>query len=184
MNVILFVALPSELPKELVPNGIDVVYTGVGKVNAAIKATETLKELSPLETIVINYGSAGAGEGMFNQLFMCKKFIQKDIDVRPFAKKTITPFDDVVYPKLSNGDELSFGDGDYCHTQDKFDKNPQGICDMEAYSIAKVCKIYGFDFTAYKYISDNGNPDDWSENHNKGIQQFLEILNSIHISSI
>ena len=75
MKVILFVALASELPKELVPNGIDVVYTGVGKVNAAIKATETLKELSPSETIVINYGSAGAGEGMFNQLFMCKKFI-------------------------------------------------------------------------------------------------------------
>jgi len=184
MKVILFVALPSELPKELVPNGIEVHYTGVGKINAAIKATEILKDLSPSDTIVINYGSAGAFEGMFGQLFKCKTFVQNDIDARPFAKKTITPFDDIVYPKLSNGDEISFGTGMVCYTQDKFEKKPYEICDMEAYSIAKVCKIYGFDFTSYKYISDNGNPDDWSENHNKGIQQFLEILNSIHISSI
>jgi adenosylhomocysteine nucleosidase len=176
MRIKLFVALPSEFPKNLEPLGVDVIYTGVGKINAAIKATEILKELSPSETIVINYGSAGAGESMFNQLFMCKNFIQKDIDARPFAKKTITPFDDVVYPKLGNDTEISFGDGNYCHTQDKFDKNPQGICDMEAYSIAKVCKIYGFDFTSYKYISDNGDPIDWVQNHKKGIDLFLQKL--------
>jgi len=47
---------------------------------------------------------------------------------------------------------------------------------MESYSIAKVCKIYGFDFTAYKYVSDSGNPDDWQVNHNKGIEMFLNKL--------
>jgi adenosylhomocysteine nucleosidase len=51
------------------------------------------------------------------------------------------------------------------------------ICDMEAYSLAKVCKIYGFDFTSYKYVSDSGNPSDWEKNHNKGIQLFLNELN-------
>ena len=35
----LFVALETELPKELIPAGVDVYYTGVGKINAAIKAT-------------------------------------------------------------------------------------------------------------------------------------------------
>jgi len=50
------------------------------------------------------------------------------------------------------------------------------VYDMEAYSIAKVCKIYGFDFTAYKYVSDSGNPDDWETNHNKGIELFLKAL--------
>ena len=69
MKVILFVALPSELPKELVPNGIDVVYTGVGKVNAAIKATETLKDLDPTDVVVINYGSAGGHAVMVGNLF-------------------------------------------------------------------------------------------------------------------
>ena len=184
MKVILFVALPSELPKELVPNGIDVVYTGVGKVNAAIKATETLKDLDPKDVVVINYGSAGGPEAFVGNLFKCKTFVQRDMDARPFAKETVTPFDTIIYPRLDNNECINFGTGLTCHTQDKFEKKPLAVYDMESYSIAKVCKIYGFDFTAYKYISDNGNPDDWSENHNKGIQQFLEILNSIHISSI
>ena len=34
MRIKLFVALPSEFPKGLEPMGVDVIYTGVGKVNA------------------------------------------------------------------------------------------------------------------------------------------------------
>jgi adenosylhomocysteine nucleosidase len=176
MKVILFVALPSELPKELVPNGIDVVYTGVGKVNAAIKATETLKDLNPKDVVVMNYGSAGGHAVMVGNLFKCKTFIQNDMDARPFVDKTKTPFDN----------ETLMGDIDFnglgyniCYTQDHFQTTPSVICDMEAYSIAKVCKIYGFDFTAYKYVSDNGNPDDWEMNHNKGIEMLLNQLKNM-----
>ena len=174
MKVILFVALPSELPKELVPNGIDVVYTGVGKVNAAIKATETLKDLDPKDVMVMNYGSAGGHAVMVGNLFKCKTFIQNDMDARPFADKTKTPFDN----------ETLMGDIDFnglgynkCYTQDHFQTIPSVICDMEAYSIAKVCKMYGFDFTAYKYISDAGDSTDWEENHRKGTYLFLKQLN-------
>jgi adenosylhomocysteine nucleosidase len=173
MKTILFVALPSELPKELVPNGIHVVYTGVGKVNAAIKATETLKDLDPKDVTVINYGSAGGHEVMVGSLFKCKTFIQRDMDARPFAEKTITPFDNEIV--MGNIDFNGLG-YNICYTQDHFETIPSVICDMEAYSIAKVCKIYGFDFTAYKYVSDNGNPGDWEANHNKGIELFLEAL--------
>jgi len=176
MRIKLFVALPDEFPLNMAPMGVDVIHTGVGKINAAIKATQILENLSPADTIVINYGSAGAYEGMVGQLFKCKTFVQNDFDARPFVKKTITPFDDIVYPKLSNGDAISFGTGAVCYTQDKFEKKPSEICDMEAYSIAKVCKIYGFDFTSYKYISDSGNHEDWLENHNKGIALFLQKL--------
>jgi nucleoside phosphorylase len=50
---------------------------------------------------------------------------------------------------------------------------------MEAYSIAKVCKIYGFDFRAYKYISDGGDIDEWEVNHSKGKELFVAELNKI-----
>jgi adenosylhomocysteine nucleosidase len=176
MRIKLFVALPSEFPKGLEPMGVDVIYTGVGKVNAAIKATEILKDLSPSETIVINYGSAGASGDLIGCLVKCKNFVQQDMDAKPFVKKTITPFDDITYPKISDVSALSFGTGLICYTQDKFEKKPAEINDMEAYSIAKVCKIYGFDFTAYKYISDSGNHTDWENNHNKGIELFLQKL--------
>ncbi len=173
MNVILFVALENEFPKEKAPAGVKVVYTGVGKVNAAIRATETLKDLDPKDVTVINYGSAGGHANMVGSLFKCKTFVQNDMDARPFADKTITPFDNEIV--MGNIDFNGLG-YNICYTQDHFQTTPSVICDMEAYSIAKVCKIYGFDFTAYKYVSDSGNPDDWEANHNKGIELFLKSL--------
>ena len=173
MKVILFVALPSEFPKEKAPFGVEIIYTGVGKVNAAIKATETLKDLDPTDTTVINYGSAGGHSVMIGNLFKCKTFVQNDMDARPFAEKTVTPFDDNSLSGTIDFNGLGYN---ICYTQDHFETIPSVICDMEAYSIAKVCKIYGFDFTAYKYISDSGNPDDWEMNHDKGIELFLKAL--------
>ena len=48
--------------------------------------------------------------------------------------------------------------------------------DMEAYSIAKVCKIFGFDFVAYKFVSDDGNADEWEQNHMNGADLFMRVL--------
>jgi adenosylhomocysteine nucleosidase len=178
MKVILFVALPSEFPKELVPNGVDIHYTGVGKINAAIKATEVLNGLDPKETIVINYGSAGSNLEK-NHIYKCVKFLQGDINAEPIAQNGVTPFDEIIYPNLET--EITFiGNGHICCTQDKFEKNPNGnlIYDMEAYSIAKICKLNEFYFASFKFISDSGDMDDWTENHNKGIHAFSQLLNS------
>lgn len=179
----LFVALESELPRDKVPEGVDVYYTGVGKVNAAIKATEILSSFKKFGThynnvLVMNYGSAGSNSVPKGTLVECKRFIQNDMNT-PFAKQYQTPFDDLVYPELKDSIILEFGDGEICNTQDKFEDTPEGIVDMESYSIAKVCKIYGFDFVAYKYISDDGDVNEWNENHSKGIDKFLSIINQL-----
>jgi adenosylhomocysteine nucleosidase len=177
-HIILFVALESELPKELIPDGVSVYYTGVGKVNAAIKATEVLSGLLPnFNATVLNYGSAGSNTIPKGTLADCRYFIQNDMDT-PFGKTHETPFDSEIYPEIKEP-TIEFGSGYVCRTQDKFEDNPQGIFDMEAYSIAKVCKIYGFDFRAYKYISDGGDVDEWEENHSKGKELFIEELKKI-----
>ena len=177
-HIILFVALESELPKELVPSNVSVYYTGVGKVNAAIKATEVLAGLNgglhSFDTIVLNYGSAGSKTIPKGILARCKYFVQNDMNT-PFGKPHETPFDNLLYPEIKEA-AIEFGSGYVCRTQDRFEDNPQGIFDMEAYSIAKVCKIYGFNFTAYKYISDGGDVGDWQDNHQKGAELFLEEL--------
>lgn len=182
-KIILFVALESELPKDRIPDDVKVYYTGVGKVNAAIKATEVLyaaynygTETSD-NTLVLNYGSAGSTTIPKGTLVDCSYFIQQDMNT-PFGEKYTTPFDELIYPDLVDA-PIQFGVGYVCRTQDKFETKPKGIFDMEAYSIAKVCKIYGFDFRAYKYISDGGDTTDWNENHSNGIDKFLEILNEI-----
>jgi adenosylhomocysteine nucleosidase len=177
-HIILFVALESELPTELVPPNVSLYYTGVGKVNAAIKATEVLSGLLPnFNATVLNYGSAGSNTIPKGTLADCRYFIQNDMNT-PFGKTHETPFDSEIYPEIKEP-TIEFGSGYVCRTQDKFEDNPQGIFDMEAYSIAKVCKIYGFDFRAYKYISDGGDIDDWEENHSKGKELFVAELNKI-----
>jgi adenosylhomocysteine nucleosidase len=180
MKTVLFVALESELPKELIPAelDIDIHYTGVGKVNSAIVATKVLSDYDPNETIVINYGSAGGPKKYRNKLYRCDKFRQGDIDCRPLSELGQTPFETILwntecidfdYEKIENGFE--------CITADQFITNPTGIHDMEAYSIAKVCKLRQFDFVSYKWISDSGDHNDWDVNHSKGISKFIKILN-------
>ena len=181
-HIILFVALESELPQELVSPNVSVYYTGVGKVNAAIKATEVILGFrmggwKPDDVVVLNYGSAGSNTIPKGTLADCRYFIQNDMNT-PFGKTHETPFDSEIYPEIKEP-TIEFGSGYVCRTQDKFEDNPQGIFDMEAYAIAKVCKIYGFDFRAYKYISDGGDVDEWEENHSKGKELFVEQLNKI-----
>ncbi len=180
MHIKLFVAIPSELPMDTCPEGVELVYTGVGKVNAAISATQHLMHLNPRNTVVLNYGSAGSAVHPVLTMLTCKKFQQADMDARPLMEhKGHTPFDELLYPHVER-DIIVFDDaGAVCTTQDTFQQKPEyEVNDMEAYGIAKVCRIFGFDFTAYKFISDSGDGNDWEENHHLGIQQFLDILNN------
>lgn len=181
-KIILFVALESELPPDRVPDSVDVYYTGVGKVNAAIKATEVLCHarsygVHTSDTLVVNYGSAGSNTTPMGTLIECRSFLQNDM-ITPFGGKYSTPFDEVFYPQLREP-VITFGDGYLCKTQDKFEDTPDGIFDMEAYAIAKVCKMNRFEFVSYKYISDDGDSNEWDVNHNKGIDKFLDILNKL-----
>ena len=92
-KIILFVALESELPKDKIPMDVEVHYTGVGKVNAAIKATEVLYNLDKQnEVLVLNYGSAGSNTIPKGTLVDCSYFIQYDMNT-PFNKKYNTAFD-------------------------------------------------------------------------------------------
>ena len=86
-----------------------------------------------------------------------------------------TPFDPISTITMSNK-------GYTCGTGDKFVKNKLDlecdIVDMEAYALAKVCKIHKIKFKCYKYISDYANHDssnDWIENCNKGASHFLSL---------
>ena len=45
-NTLILVALEEELPKEMIPSW-NVVYTGVGKVNAALKGSEYVASYKP-----------------------------------------------------------------------------------------------------------------------------------------
>jgi adenosylhomocysteine nucleosidase len=160
----------------------DVLYTGVGKVNATYKLTELLTRVYGKDRfdLVINYGTAASKT--YSGLVDCTKFIQRDMDATPMGLKIgETPFDnepsmiDFSHIKNPIGKNLT------CYTGDSFvtDIQYMDVVDMEAYALAKTCRNFGIDFVSYKYISDDGNVDDWEKNCGKGTKEFKKLLNEI-----
>ena len=157
----------------------DVLYTGVGKVNATYKLTELLTRVYGKDRfdLVINYGTAASKT--YSGLVDCTKFIQRDMDATPMGLKIgETPFDnepsmiDFSHIKNPIGKNLT------CYTGDSFvtDIQYMDVVDMEAYALAKTCRNFGIDFVSYKYISDDGNADDWEKNCSKGFVEFKKVL--------
>ena len=151
-------------------------HTGVGKINASIKLMELINLHKPSQ--VINYGTAGSLKSEINGLVECTTFIQHDMDARGLLNFKLgeTPFDAISTITISN-------EGYTCGTGDSFVKSQLEIAcdivDMEAYALAKVCKIHDIEFKCYKYISDYANDDssyDWIANCHKGANHFLSLF--------
>ena len=55
------------------------------------------------------------------------------------------------------------------------------VVDMEAYAIAKVCKLENIEFKCFKYISDNADENadhDWNKNLAKGASTFASLISA------
>ena len=171
-NTLIAVALEDELPTHLVA-GWNVLYTGVGKVNAAIAATEAVLEMRPIH--LINYGTAGALNPSITGLNRVNHIVQRDMDVRPLGLDLgRTPFDPTGHIDLG-GPGVSLGTGDHFVTTPP--ELVTDIVDMEAYALAKVARLFSIHFQCWKYISDNANDDaadHWAENVAKGARAFVD----------
>ena len=170
MKTIFVAALKEETPKL---NKFH--HTGVGKINASIKLMELIQLHKP--THVINYGTAGSLTREISGLVECTNFVQHDMDARGLLNFKLgeTPFDSISTITISN-------EGYTCGSGDRFVKSQLeiecDIVDMEAYALAKICKIYNISFKCYKYISDYANDDssnDWMENCHKGAKNFIKL---------
>ncbi|MCH1501837.1 MAG: hypothetical protein L7S50_06135 [Litoricolaceae bacterium] len=171
-NTLIVVALEDELPTHLVA-GWNVLYTGVGKVNAAIAATEAVLETRPIH--LINYGTAGALNPSITGLNRVNHIVQRDMDVRSLGFELgHTPFDTTGHIDLG-GPGVSLGTGDHFVTTPP--ELVTDIVDMEAYALAKVARLFSIHFQCWKYISDNANDDaadHWAENVAKGARAFVD----------
>ena len=165
----------------------DVLYTGVGKVNATYKLTQKFGKYGsyiPYD-LVINYGTAGSRKLSIGELVDCTKFIQRDMDVTGLGfMKHQTPYEspnDMVIrctPEFNPiGKNYTCGTGDsFVENIEKGDSNID-VFDMEAYALAKVCRYYEVPFISFKYITDGANessPKDWEDNLKDGITEFKE----------
>ena len=185
-NIVLISALRDET-QDLFDDIFPVVYSGVGKVNAALTAAKVIEQYNP--NLIINFGTAGSHAVDPHTLVDCNKFIQRDMHVKELGFDfAVTPFEEGVPTVLefSSSGNMNMT----CGTGDNFvaasGELGCDVVDMEAYAIAKACHLAGVDFVSYKYITDGADDDaaaQWQENCKKGAEKFLELLGELTMSA-
>ena len=173
------VALQAELP-DGIKGDFNVIYTGVGKIQAATRLAKHLCSINK-PTEIWNYGTAGGVSGI-SGLHEVGAFLQRDMMTEPQAPRGTTPFSEPLLGEIHTRHK-----GIRCGTGDSFVMGPdpwfqeQNIdcVDMEGWALAYVAREYGIKFRAFKYISDMADEnamEDWSANVANGAELFLERL--------
>ncbi len=156
MRALLCFALENEAGQHFADLKEQLLFTGVGKLNAAYALANAVSRHRP--DIVINLGTAGSGKVKTGSVVCATRFIQHDMDVTPLGfKPGETPFDPTP-ALLENGRAVEGLETVTCGSGDRFvvGDAPAGcdILEMEAYALAKVCLLENIPFIALKYISD------------------------------
>ena len=184
-QIALIMALPSESKGLFEAAGIEVHYSGIGKVNAAFKAFEVIQKTG-CKTL-LNLGTAGSSHFDAHALVEVTKFIQRDMDVSPLGFAVgVTPMDSEYPAEVELEAFFSHLPKGVCGTGDSFEiGQPKLACnlvDMEGYALAKVCKKLGVRLISVKYITDGANDVahlDWEENLLLGAQKLLLLYQEI-----
>ena len=152
-------------------------HVGVGKINATYNTLKLISIYKP--KLIINYGTVGAINSELKGIVECTKFYQRDMDVRGLDFELgETPFDKIK-EIITSKEGYSCGTGD-SFVNKKIDIEVD-VVDMEAYAIAKVCKLENIKFKCFKYISDNADENadhDWNKNLAKGASTFASLISA------
>ena len=171
--------------------GVDPLITGVGKVNAAMTLTRYLAD-NPKTPAVVNLGSAGGVGVATGSLVQVSTFHQWDMRCEGLEfRRGQTPFDNV--PSHLHATHAVALDGLIeapAYTSDQFLDDPHllppGPCvvEMEAFALAKVCRVFEVPFAAIKYVTDAADGEageDWQEelpNCAEALSQVADMLSA------
>ncbi len=171
--------------------GVPVLYTGLGKVNAALALGTRLAAYraarQPLP-LVLNFGSAGSRCFPTGSLVACARFVQRDMDVSGLGYALgVTPFEadgaELAFPEVFHG--LPHG---VCGTGDSFETGPPRLAcdlvDMEAYALAKACHRAGAAFGCAKFVTDGADhaaAADWQANLEHAAAAFVRLYATVGV---
>ncbi|WP_426483985.1 nucleosidase [Flavobacterium sp. 2] len=181
-DILFCFALESEAEEVFKEN--NVVFTGIGKVNAAYELSKAIQNKRP--SIIINLGSAGSSSFQKGDVICCTKFVQRDMDVRGLGFALYeTPLSGLPLV-LEYGllmDNLQEG---ICGTGDNFEmehsSHVYNVVDMEAYALAMIAMKENIPFLCLKYISDGADDnaaEDWTIQVHKAAIAYGKILGLI-----
>lgn len=184
-NPLLVMALPLESQGVFERAGLRVLYTGVGKVNAAYALTRRLAEYQHSGTSlprVINFGTAGSHRHRTGTTLECNAFVQRDMDVTGLGVPLgVTPFEEIP-ARLEFPAVFTHLPAGVCGSGDSFVMSEAAmecdVVDMEGYALAKVCWLERVAFTAVKFVTDGADhaaAGDWQSNLQHAADRFLEL---------
>lgn len=182
---LLVLALPQENANNRLDSlNLEILYTGVGKVNATLTLMRRLAQ-GAVPSLIINAGSAGSHTLPAGHVVAARQFHQRDMDATAmgFALGE-TPFESTIL--LDNGLAVPTIPNATCYTGDSFvtSAHPQltlEVIDMEAYALAKVCDQLGHRFVCLKFITDGADgqaASDWASSVVMAADQLAEAISA------
>lgn len=178
-QLLLVVAMDAELPATRLPDvsgwQITLLYTGIGKINAAWKLARHLAQTADhdMPDLIVNFGTAGAVTTGLPALIEVDVAVQRDMDVRGLGIALgETPFEpETAQIRLTNKEATQQAMGDIkpiiCGSGDDFAQTvPELACDvvdMELYAIARIALDHGIMTRSLKFISDHVDEDSASD---------------------
>lgn len=189
LNPLIVMALPIEAQGLFDSVGARVVFTGIGKTNAAYHLTRALyqaRNAGSSPDLVVNFGTAGSPVHLTGSVLGCTRFIQRDMDVTGLGFELgTTPFEDTP-PILTFGPVFHQLPTATCATADRFetqsDRLNYEVIDMEAYALAKVCHFEALPFACAKYVTDGADHNaatNWEANLPSAARAFVELYRSL-----
>jgi adenosylhomocysteine nucleosidase len=179
---VFIVAVPDEVEMQNEILGSPVIFSGVGKINAAIA---TYTAITSGYNEIINIGSCGSVSLPIGEVVKIGQIFQ-DMDATPLCDYGHTPFEiNSKQISLDISSPISCFTTDYFYDHNQINKysesylemiNKCSIFDMECFAIAKVCKRFNIKFTSYKWVSDGGDGGNWKENCKIGFGKIKNIL--------
>ena len=177
-------------------NNIEIVYTGIGKINAT-RVTTDLCVRNRYQSFdgsiqnecahIVNVGCAGSHTTDVRTLIKPNAFIQRDMDVRQFGYEQYRTPEEVKW--IIGGDDLDHdltvvcatGDNANGYSETSDEATAFDAVDMEASAIAAVCAHYRVSFTCYKWITDKAAEDSTIEEliENNKLLPWTQIIDEI-----
>ena len=180
-DLLIITALESELKRNALPSGVEMIYSGIGKINAALTSTNAINQFSPRK--IMNFGTAGKVNPSLDGLLEIGKVIQRDMMAEPLAPLGTTPFCDRPQEYLSSGKYICGSGDSFVSAADPWLLSQRvDVVDMELFAIAYVANYHQIPWHSYKYITDDANEssaNDWHQKVNHGQDLFIEKLKQL-----
>ena len=180
--LVIITALERELSSQKLPSGVEIIYSGVGKINATLATIQAINSFKPSQ--VLNFGTAGKINSTLMGLVSINRVIQRDMYAEPLAPRGRVPFCSRPHEYFSAQGQYVCGSGDsFVNAHDPWlIEQSVDIVDMELFAIAAVAHEFKLPWRSFKFITDDANEEsgnEWSRNVNVGENLFLRDLEEI-----